>query len=134
MRGGAPPCWGALADLQVRDSILWFKIVETMMIKRGAQKEGAKDENKRPEPQSARAGSVQMQFATFHEDSTIHRKSLNCAYPFSIILCTFPGAFAKKWSKGSRARPQSGKQMRQWIPRVPKWSPKVSQSAKKTLS
>ena len=48
-----------------------------------------KGENKRPEPQSDRAGAVQTLFATFHTNSKYHRKCLHSWSHFLLILVPF---------------------------------------------
>ena len=76
------------------------------VLKQGGQKGGPKDENKWPEPQSDRAGSVQTQFATFHENSKYHRRCLHFGYLCLSLLILLSSLFPKSRQRGPGPRPK----------------------------
>ena len=76
------------------------------MLKQGAQKGGPKGENKWLKHQSDRAGSIQMQFATFHENSKYHRKCLYFGSHFRSFLVPFSRLFPKSGPRGTGPHPK----------------------------
>ena len=100
-RGGSAP-----ADLQVRWVPGELEIREKTMLKQGAQKGGPKGENKWLKHQSDRAGSIQMQFATFHENSKYHRKYFYLGSHFRRFVVHFSSLFSKSGRRGPGPRPK----------------------------
>ena len=70
---------------------------------------GPKSENKRPQPQSDRAGAVQTMFATFYKNSKCHQNTARRAPQSDAFLVPFSNLFLT----GAHRTPT-------WTPRVPK--------------
>ena len=94
------------------------------MLKQGSQKRGPKVENNRPEPQSARAGSIQTHFTTFHKIPKYQEMSY-LRLPISVIWVAF-SVFLQEVARGLQGPPPSAKKIHKWKAAVPKWRPKVS--------
>ena len=77
-----------------------------LMLKRGAQKGGAKGENKWLDVHLEWAGAVQTLFATFHENSKYHRKCLYFGSHIRSFFVPFSSLFPQSGQRGPGPRPK----------------------------
>ena len=65
-----------------------------------------KRENKRPKPQSDRAGAIQTLFATLHTKSKYHGKCLDFGSHFQVLLVPFSCIFPQSGQRAPGPRPK----------------------------